>query len=54
VQTYGVGAPGTAEDAEGAHGNDERVSVEGLGQYVEFLYHAVVEVAGAGESEPRP
>jgi acetylornithine deacetylase/succinyl-diaminopimelate desuccinylase-like protein len=47
VQTYGVGAPGTAEDAEGAHGNDERVSVEGLGQYVEFLYHAVVEVAGA-------
>ena len=47
VAAYGVGAPGTDEDAEGAHGNDERVSVEGLGQYVEFLYRAVVEVAGA-------
>ena len=47
VEAYGVGAPGTDEDAEGAHGNDERVSVEGLGQYVEFLYHAVVEVAAA-------
>jgi acetylornithine deacetylase/succinyl-diaminopimelate desuccinylase-like protein len=47
VQAYGVGAPGTDEDAEGYHGNDERVSVEALGQYVEFLYRAVVEVAGA-------
>jgi len=47
VQAYGVGAPGTSEDAEGSHGNDERVSVEGLGQYVEFLYRAVVEVAAA-------
>lgn len=46
VQAYGVGAPSTDKDAEGAHGNDERVSVEGLGQYVEFLYRAVVEVGG--------
>ena len=47
VQAYGVGAPGTAEDAEGSHGNNERISVEGLGQFVEFVYRAVVEVAAA-------
>jgi hypothetical protein len=28
-----------------AHGNDERISVEGLGQLVEFLYSAIVEIA---------
>jgi len=47
VQAYGVGAPGTSEDAEGAHGNDERMSVEALGQFVEFVYRAVAEVAAA-------
>ena len=47
IMTYGVGSPGTAEDTEGAHGNDERVSIEGLGKFIEFLYHAVVEVAAA-------
>jgi acetylornithine deacetylase/succinyl-diaminopimelate desuccinylase-like protein len=47
VQAYGVGAPGTSEDAEGAHGNDERMSVEALGQFVEFVYRAVVDVASA-------
>ncbi len=43
VQAYGIGTFG----ASGAHGNDERISVEGLGKLVEFLYNAVVEVAGA-------
>jgi acetylornithine deacetylase/succinyl-diaminopimelate desuccinylase-like protein len=47
VKSYGVGSPGTDEDAEGYHGNDERISIEALGQYVEFLYRAVVEVAAA-------
>ncbi|HZT28448.1 MAG TPA: M20/M25/M40 family metallo-hydrolase [Bryobacteraceae bacterium] len=41
VQAYGIGTFG----AIGAHGNDERVSVRGLGALVEFLYNAVVEVA---------
>lgn len=41
VNAYGIGSFG----GSGAHGNDERVSVEGLGALVEFLYHAVVEVA---------
>ena len=41
VQAYGIGSFG----ASGAHGNDERMSVEGLGVLVEFLYDAVLEVA---------
>jgi acetylornithine deacetylase/succinyl-diaminopimelate desuccinylase-like protein len=41
VQAYGIGTFG----GSGAHGNDERASVRGLGALVEFLYHAVVEVA---------
>jgi acetylornithine deacetylase/succinyl-diaminopimelate desuccinylase-like protein len=45
VQAYGIGPFGS----NGVHGNDERISVKGLGALVEFLYNAVVEVA-AGES----
>ena len=41
VHAYGIGTFG----GSGAHGNDERISVEGLGTLVEFLYHAVVEIA---------
>jgi acetylornithine deacetylase/succinyl-diaminopimelate desuccinylase-like protein len=41
VPAYGIGTFGSS----GAHGNDERVSVEGLGTLVEFLYNAVVEIA---------
>jgi acetylornithine deacetylase/succinyl-diaminopimelate desuccinylase-like protein len=43
VHAYGIGTFG----GSGAHGNDERLSVRGLGALVEFLYHAVVEVAAA-------
>jgi di/tripeptidase len=35
------------------HGNDERISIEGLGLFVEYLYRVVVEVAGASEAAPR-
>jgi len=41
VEAYGIGTFGS----EGAHGNDERISVQGLGALVEFLYDDVVEVA---------
>jgi acetylornithine deacetylase/succinyl-diaminopimelate desuccinylase-like protein len=41
VQSYGIGAFGSM----GAHGNDERISVQGLGAMVEFIYDAVLEVA---------
>jgi acetylornithine deacetylase/succinyl-diaminopimelate desuccinylase-like protein len=46
VQAYGVGS--YQEDGESlAHGNDERVSIEGLGKFFEFVYSAVIEVARA-------
>jgi acetylornithine deacetylase/succinyl-diaminopimelate desuccinylase-like protein len=41
VQAYGIGSFG----GSGVHGNDERISVQGLGTLVEFLYNAVVEIA---------
>jgi acetylornithine deacetylase/succinyl-diaminopimelate desuccinylase-like protein len=44
VAAYGIGAP-EAEGVVTAHGNDERVSVAGLGQFVEFMYRTVSEVA---------
>lgn len=46
VQAYGVGS--LVDDGESrAHGNDERASIEGLGKFLEFVYWAVVEVAGS-------
>ncbi len=45
VPAYGIGPVVTEEDGNRIHGNDERLSIEGLGKFVEFLYHAVVEVA---------
>ena len=47
VQAYGLSIPETEEETKRVHGNDERTSVERLGQFVEYLYHAVVEVAAA-------
>jgi len=46
VQAYGVG--GYLINGESlAHSNDERVSVEGIGKFLEFMYWAVLDVAGA-------
>jgi acetylornithine deacetylase/succinyl-diaminopimelate desuccinylase-like protein len=47
VLAYGVDAPGADQDTEGIHGNDERISTEAIGQFVEFLYRAVTDVAVA-------
>jgi acetylornithine deacetylase/succinyl-diaminopimelate desuccinylase-like protein len=46
IPTYGIGAPGKDEDAR-AHGNDERMSVESLHDFVEFIYRTVLEVGGS-------
>jgi acetylornithine deacetylase/succinyl-diaminopimelate desuccinylase-like protein len=46
VQAYGLAIPGTEDDVRRVHGNDERTSVEELGRFVEYLYAAVVEIAG--------
>ncbi|MEZ4417255.1 MAG: M20/M25/M40 family metallo-hydrolase [Gemmatimonadota bacterium] len=45
IPTYGIGAMARDEDSR-AHGNDERVSIEGLGTFVEYIYWTVMEVAG--------
>jgi len=47
VQAYGIGIPRTDDDASRVHGNDERVSVDALGKFVDYLYTAVVDVAAA-------
>ena len=47
VQAYGIGSLGTEEDGNRIHGNDERLSISGLRQFVEFLYSVVVDVAAA-------
>jgi acetylornithine deacetylase/succinyl-diaminopimelate desuccinylase-like protein len=47
VQAYGIGAVSTTEDHKRVHGNDERVQIAGFGKFVQFLYAATVEIAGA-------
>ena len=47
VQAYGVGPSSTDEDDERMHGNDERLAIEDLDKFLEYLYRAVVEVAAA-------
>jgi acetylornithine deacetylase/succinyl-diaminopimelate desuccinylase-like protein len=47
VQAYGIGIPRTDDDASRVHGNDERVSLNGLGKFVEYLYTAVLDVAAS-------
>jgi acetylornithine deacetylase/succinyl-diaminopimelate desuccinylase-like protein len=48
VQAYGLGTVAdTATGGTRAHGNDERVSIAGVRAFLEFVYHATVEVAAA-------
>lgn len=45
VQAYGIGSATSDEDEERLHGNDERLSIEALGKFVEYVYRAVTEVS---------
>jgi hypothetical protein len=47
VQAYGLGSVMSDRDRASVHGNDERLSIEGLGKFVEFIYWTVVDIAGA-------
>jgi acetylornithine deacetylase/succinyl-diaminopimelate desuccinylase-like protein len=47
VQAYDIGTLMSADDLKRVHGNDERIQVAGFGQFVQFLYTATVEIAGA-------
>ena len=45
VQAYGIGM--VRDEQSGVHGTDERISVEALGLFVEYLYRAVVAMASS-------
>ena len=47
VQAYGLGSVAGDRERASIHGNDERISVEGLGKFVEFIYWAVIDVAAS-------
>ena len=44
IQAYGIGM--IRDDLSGIHGTDERISIDGLGIFLEYLYRVVVEIAG--------
>jgi acetylornithine deacetylase/succinyl-diaminopimelate desuccinylase-like protein len=50
VQAYGLGSIMTDEDRSRIHGNDERISIDGLGKLVELIYRATASVAGSGSN----
>jgi acetylornithine deacetylase/succinyl-diaminopimelate desuccinylase-like protein len=47
VQAYDIGTVMSADDEKRIHGNDERIQIAGFGKFVEFLYTAALEIAGA-------
>ena len=47
VQAYGLGTVAGDRERASIHGNDERISIEGLGKFVEFIYWAVIDVAAS-------
>ena len=47
VQAYGLGSVVSDRERGAIHGNDERLSVNGLGKFVELIYTAVVDLAQA-------
>jgi len=47
VQAYGINTVVSMEERSRIHGNDERIGVEGYGRFIELVYRAVVDVAGA-------
>ena len=47
VQAYGVGNVYSENEVTGMHGNDERLSIAGLGRLIEFIWNAVTDIAAA-------
>lgn len=47
VQAYGLGSVAGDRERASIHGNDERISVDGLGKFVEFIYWAVMDIAAS-------
>jgi acetylornithine deacetylase/succinyl-diaminopimelate desuccinylase-like protein len=46
VQAYDIGIPETDQDRKRIHGNDERVNVEQLGKFVEYMWTVTTDMAG--------
>ena len=46
VKAYGISEPVDVRDPT-AHGDNERIAIEALGKYVEYIYRTLAEVAGA-------
>jgi acetylornithine deacetylase/succinyl-diaminopimelate desuccinylase-like protein len=46
IQAYDIGTVMSPDDLKRIHGNDERIEIAGFGSFVQFLYAAVVEIAG--------
>ncbi len=47
VQAYGIGIPLSDDDLRRVHGNNERISLDALGKFTDYLYTVVVDVAGS-------
>lgn len=47
VQGYGIGAPTSDADALRVHGIDERLRLDGLGKFMDYLYSAVFDIAAS-------
>jgi acetylornithine deacetylase/succinyl-diaminopimelate desuccinylase-like protein len=47
VQAYDIGSVLGPEELKRVHGNDERIHIAGFGKFVQFLYAATLEIAGA-------
>jgi acetylornithine deacetylase/succinyl-diaminopimelate desuccinylase-like protein len=47
VQAYGLGSVAGDRERAAVHGNDERLSVDGLGAFVQLIYAAVTDVAAS-------
>src|SRR4029079_13073566 len=47
VQAYGLGSVAGDRERASVHGNDERISVEGLGKVVEYIDWGVIEIAAS-------
>jgi acetylornithine deacetylase/succinyl-diaminopimelate desuccinylase-like protein len=46
VKAYGISEPVDEKDPS-AHGNDERISIDALGKYVEYIYRTAIDVAAS-------
>ena len=47
VQAYGLGTVCTEADSARVHGNDERVQLEGLAKFYDYVFETVIDVAAA-------